>query len=148
MGDKLLELFPAEAPLFSFLTSALFITCISEMLSREMRTLLIYQWHQVFGILSIAGWLERWQVHLYAQCLGQFIQWELSSLCMGRFIHPHTPLVIFQTLLQLWGMFRARLRNFLCSHQDEDFMSFECPCRKGMAKWMTLKFCWNWEFHE
>ena len=47
MGDKLLELFPAEDPLFSFLTSAVFITCISEMLSKEVRTQLIYQWHQV-----------------------------------------------------------------------------------------------------
>ena len=47
MGDKLLELFPAEAPLFSFLTFAVFITCISEMLSKEVRTQLIYQWHQV-----------------------------------------------------------------------------------------------------
>ena len=55
MGDKLLEFSLAEAPLFSFLTSAVFITCISEMLSKEVRTQLIYQWHQVFGILSIAG---------------------------------------------------------------------------------------------
>ena len=42
MGDKLLESSLAEAPLFSFLTSAVFITCISEMLSKEVRTPLIY----------------------------------------------------------------------------------------------------------
>ena len=44
MGDKLLEFSLAEAPLFSFLTFAVFITCISEMLSKEVRTLLIFQW--------------------------------------------------------------------------------------------------------
>ena len=41
MGDKLLEFSLAEAPLFSFLTFAVFITCISEMLSKEVRTPLI-----------------------------------------------------------------------------------------------------------
>ena len=42
MGDKLLESSLAEAPLFSFLTFAVFITCISEMLSKEVLTLLIF----------------------------------------------------------------------------------------------------------
>ena len=63
MGDKLFELFPAEAPLFSLLTFAVFITCISEMLSKEVLTLLIFQW------MATAR-----KVHLCALHFRQFIQ--------------------------------------------------------------------------
>ena len=91
MGDKLLELFPAEAPLFSFLTSAVFITCISERLFKEVRTPLIYQWHQVFGILSITGWLQRGKVHP-CSVLGTIHSVRAFFSLHGSFHPPpHTP---------------------------------------------------------